>query len=214
MVKKIFFTLLLFGAVSIASTVEAATLQFEPTSFTVNSGQEFDVAVKAVLGSDSVTSVDAYVLYDKDLVEATKVTNGTFFPTVLNSLTNAGRAYVAGMVDDPASSKTGTGTLATLTFKAKAKGAVTLRFDCTQGATNESNINKNDVNATDIIVCTNNGQATATVDGGAAAATGAPTPTTVTQLPQSGIMDNKNVVIYAAIGSLLFLIGLGLKVKL
>lgn len=181
--------------ISMAHAVEAATLLFDPVTITTNPQTTFTVNVNVNAGSDQITSTDAYILYDQNLLEIQSIANGTFFPTVSKNTTTGGKAYIAGMVDDPATSKTGSGTIATITFKAKANGTVTLRYDCTQGSTTDSNVTKNDLNATDIIVCANNGTSTVTVGTGTSGPTATPgaggvTNPAPTALPQTGMMDN------------------------
>lgn len=187
--------------------VQAASLKFDKTSVTVDPGQTFQIGVVVDAGTDEISSTDVYVLYDSSLLTAQSVAAGTFFPTVTNNIT-AGKVYIAGLVDDPATSKTGSGTVATITFSALKNGSGTLTFDCTT-ASNSSKIIKNDLNATNIIVCSQNGSATVTVGTGGsttptpgAGGSGTITPST---LPQTGPLDV--VGTSAKLGILLFFVG-------
>lgn len=182
----------------------AATLQFDPATVTTTSGQTFDLNINVNVGSDQVTSVDAFILYNSSLFEVSSISDGTFFPTVSKDSSQAGKVYVAAMVSDPATSKTGSGTIATVKFKAKADGTADIIFDCTQGSTTDSNVTKNDLNATDLIQCASNGKAAVTVGTGGVAPTNVPASTNST-LPQSGIFDN--VIKYSVPGAILLLIG-------
>ena len=211
----VFFATMLLGAIPLANASFAATLLFDPTTITTNPQQTFTVNVNVNAGSDKITSTDAYILYDQNLLEIQSIANGTFFPTVSKNTTTGGKVYIAGMVNDPATSKTGSGTIATITFKAKANGTVTLRYDCTQGSTTDSNVTKNDLNATDIIVCANNGTSTVTVETGTSSPTATPgaggtNPTA--ELPKSGVFDN--VIKFAIPGAILFLLGVIAKLSL
>ena len=77
-------------------------------------------------GTDALSATDVYVVYDATLLKATVVTAGTQFPIVTNDIATSGKVYIAGMVSDPASSITASGTLATITFQGLKDGTGTL----------------------------------------------------------------------------------------
>lgn len=245
-IKKYFSQLIvllgIFFVFPLFANVFAASLQLDPTTVSTTVGQTFKVKININAGTDQIQSTDAWIPYNKDILEAQSIDNGTFFPIVSNVLTYAGRVYVGGVVDRAGTSKTGSGTVATINFKAKQNGTVTLTFDCTTGSVSESNIVNMDTNGTDIINCTANGTSVVTVGSGGSSggatgtptptptpstslpSTGAtatptptavasiPTPTTPVNLPRSGISEN--IPLYGAIGTLLFLIGVGAKLLL
>lgn len=202
---------------------EAAYLKFDKTTATAANGATFQIGVMVEPGSDSLSSTDVYVTYDSTLLKATVVTAGTQFPTVTNDIATSGKVYIAGMVNDPASSISASGTLATITFQALKDGTGTLAFDC-----NLSKIIKNDLNATNVIVCGSNGTSAVTIGGGGSGGTTNPTatptppgssggstnpePTAVTELPQSGVFDN--VAGMAIPGMIILIIGLGIRLVL
>lgn len=212
MKKSIFILSLLLFVVFITPSIfgrtEAANLKFGTTALTVTTGQTVTVDVIVDAGSDQISSTDAYVLYDPTLLEATTVTAGTFFPTVTNNITS-GKVYIAGLVDDPATSKTGSGTLATITFSGLKDGTGTLTFDCSATASNSSKVVKNDINATNVLVCAENGQATVTVGVGGGltptSVSGGVTNPTPSVLPQTGIFENIQAL--AVPGMILLLVG-------
>lgn len=213
--------------------VDAAALKFSPTSKSVSAGETFQVQVVVDAGSEEVSGTDAYVLYDQGKFQATSVTEGTYFPYVQNTIAS-GKVSIYGVVTDPATSRTGSGTLATISFKV-LEGATTgnLTFYCDANANDTSKIVKNDINATNIIVCSANDTATITVGSGGGGGGGdngggnngtSPTPTLSsagsgngggggggggtaipTELPRSGIMDNFRGFAFA--GTALFLLG-------
>ena len=76
----------------------AATLQFEPTTVATTVGKTFEVKISINSGGEEINRVDAFVLYDASLLKIQAVKDGSFFPTVLNDPTKAGRAYIAGIV--------------------------------------------------------------------------------------------------------------------
>jgi hypothetical protein len=206
---NLLFILFLLTAFPFFGKIYAATLQFDPATVTTTSGQSFDLNINVNAGSDQITSVDAFILYNSSLFDVSSISDGTFFPTVSKDSSQAGKVYVAAMVSDPASSKTGSGTIATIKFKAKSDGSADITFDCTQGSTTDSNVTKNDLNATDLIQCASNGKATITIGAGGST-TSTNTPTSIpavnpTSLPRSGGFDN--VVKYSVPGAILLLIG-------
>src|SRR3989339_1435744 len=183
-IKKIFLTLGLFIVLPVfLDGTQAASLKFDKTTATAANGATFQIAVTVDPGSDSLNSTDVYVSFDSTLLKATTVAAGSLFPTVSNDISTSGKVYIAGLVNDPASSISTTGTLATITFQALKDGTVTLSFDC-----NTSKIVKNDINASNVISCSQNGTAAVTVGSGGivpAANTGV-----ASELPKSGIFDN------------------------
>lgn len=198
---------------------EAAYLKFDKTTATAANGATFQIGIMVEPGSDSLSSTDVYVTYDSTLLKATVVAAGTQFPTVTNDIATSGKVYIAGMVNDPASSISTSGTLATITFQALKDGTGTLAFDC-----NLSKIIKNDLNATNVILCGSNGTSAVTIGGGGGGTTnptatptpggssGNPEPTAVTELPQSGVFDN--VAGMAIPGMIILIIGLGIRLIL
>ena len=216
---KIIPVLMFFVFVPAFFAAEAAYLKFDKTTATAANGATFQIGVMVEPGSDSLSSTDVYVTYDSTLLKATVVAAGTQFPTVTNDIATSGKVYIAGMVNDPASSISASGTLATITFQALKDGTGTLAFDC-----NLSKIIKNDLNATNVIVCGSNGTSAVTIGGGTTNPTATPTPgggssgtdspepTAVSELPQSGVFDN--VAGMAIPGMIILIIGLGIRLVL
>lgn len=189
----------------IFGSVSAASLKFDKTTATAANGGTFQIAVTVDPGSDSLSSTDVYVTYDSTLLKATVVTAGSQFPTVTNDISTSGKVYIAGMVNDPASSITSSGTLATITFQGLKEGSATLSFDC-----NTSKIIKNDINASNVINCGTNGTSAVTIGSGGTAPTSAPAP--VSELPQSGVFDN--VIKFIVPGTILLIFGSMLRLIL
>lgn len=204
-----------FGPV--VSSSFAASLQLDPTTVSTPAGELFQVKVDVEAGASKIKSADAYIIYDPKIVEAQSVADGTFFSIVNKDVSVAGKAYVSGLVDDPMKPVTGTGTIATITFKALVEGTNALEFDCTAGSTNGSMIIADDDKDTNIIECTKNGTSTVTVGSGVAATptpgtedlTAYPTPST---LPRSGVFDN--VIKFAVPGAILLFVGTAVRMLL
>lgn len=186
-------------------STDAAYLKFDKTTIPTSAGQTFTVDVMVDAGSDQIVGVESYITYDSTLLEAQNVTEGTYFPTILKEI-SAGRVTVRGFINDPATSKTGTGTLGTITFKALKDGSGNLGYYCVQGGSDSSKILKNDINSTDVIQCSQNATAAVTVGAGSAPATSITPPAS---LPKTGLFDNSWYLI-SGIG--LVIVGVGTKV--
>ena len=196
-VVLLYCSVILFLIPVVWGKVAAATLKFDKTTYSVADNGTFQVQVIVDPGSDQINSVDAYVLYDPNVFKPQSVADGTLFPNVKSNTSTSGIVYVAGYVSDPASFISTGGTIATITFQGLTDATATLTFDCST-----SKIVKADINATNVMQCSQNGQATVTVGAGGPAATAAPTPSV---LPRTGIIDN--VVKLAVPGTILLFLG-------
>jgi len=203
----------------IVSSAHAAFLKFDKTTATVAVGATFTLEAIVDAGSDQITSTDMWILYDPALLEAQTVASGTFFPVVTNSI-SAGKIYVAGLITDAGTYKTGSGTVATITFKGLKNGTATLSYDCRADVSNSSKVIKNAVDPTNVIVCASNTTTVVTVGTGAGTApTSAVVPTAVygaqtypTTLPQTGLMDELPKLFI--MGSVFVMIGIAMRVLL
>ena len=187
MKTKVFFVevfLLLLFLFILPKGLEAAYLKLEPETVSTNANETFTINVNIDTENEEVNSADVYITYDANLLEAQQVAAGSFFPTVTNDIAS-GRLYIAGLVEDPATSKKGTGTIAIVTFKASKDGSANLSIDCSS-----SKIVKADINASNIINCDKNAGSQVTIGSGTnASQTGSETPTPQT-LPKTGFLDN------------------------
>ncbi len=209
--KKILLSIILallgfFLSASVLGQIYAAFLKFDKDTVTLNLGDTFDIQVMVDAGSEQISSIDAYVIYDPSLLEAQAITQADFFPTVVNNITS-GRLYIAGLVDDPATYKTASGGVATITFKSLSEGAGTLTYDCQPGVYNSSKIIKNDLNATNIIDCSQNGSTSVLVGTGLTGKVATPSG-----LPKAGVFENFSKV--AIPGAILLFISGALRLML
>lgn len=201
------------------SSVEAAALKFDQGTVTVAPGSTFTLNAVIDAGSDQITSTDMWILYDSTLLEAQSASAAAYFPAVTNNIT-AGKIYIAGLVTDPGTYKTGVGNVATITFKGLKNGQATLTYDCRADVSNSSKVIKNAVDPTNVINCAQNGTSIVTIGTGAGALT--PTtfvPTSVyrpqtqpTALPQTGIMDEMPKLFIA--GGICVMVGVMMRVLL
>lgn len=205
----------------LSSSAQAALLKFDQSTVTVSVGQTFQLQAIVDAQSDQITSTDMWITYDPTLVEAQTASPAAFFPAVTSNI-SAGKTYVAGLITDPGSYKTGSGTVAVITFKALKDGTATLAYDCRTDASNSSKVIKNAVDPTNVIVCTQNGTSVVTIGtGGPVVPTTAPTAaitspyqSTVqpTALPQTGIMDQFPKI--AGMGAFLLVVGVILQLMI
>ncbi len=169
--KLIAIIFVLFMTFGYVKNADAAFLKFSPTSGSLTTGSTTQIGVTVDSDSQEILSSDVYVLYDTKVLEVQSVVYGTYFPSVQHSITT-GKVTIRGHVQDAATSRKGAGTLATITFRALAPGTANLSFFCDLSASDTSKIVKNDINASNIIICTQNNTSTLTV----VAPTNTPTP--------------------------------------
>jgi hypothetical protein len=195
------FLLLINPSASLAQT-SSPHLSLTPTVKEVNTGINFNVTVSVDTGGQQASGVDAVVQYDSSLLEIVSVSEGTFFPTITTITTTLGKVEIYG-VADTGSPKTGTGTLATITFKGKAPGTAAVSFVCQSGSTSDSNINS--TSDTDVIVCTSNVNASYVITGQSTTTTPAATAS-AESLPQTGFLEPTVLMIGG--GIILMILGL------
>ncbi|MDD3531936.1 MAG: cohesin domain-containing protein [Candidatus Shapirobacteria bacterium] len=199
------FLLLLINPFPSLAQTSSPHLSLSPTVKEVNAGVNFNVTVSVDTGGQQVNGVDAVVQYDSSLLEVVSVSEGTFFPTITTITTTLGKVEIYG-VADTGSPKTGTGTMATITFKGKASGTAAVNFICQSGSTNDSNINS--ASDTDIIACASNVNASYVITGQSGTTTQTtPTATTSAEdLPQTGFLEPTALIIGG--GIILMILGL------
>jgi hypothetical protein len=231
--SSIFLFSFFLQSISFAQTTGSATMSFDPENSNANVNENVSIDTLVNAGSENILSVDAYIEYDTTMLEFVSVEDGDFFPIVTSEDITPGRLYIGAYVDDPATTKTGTGTYAKVTFRALKEGTTTVEYFCDPNVNETSEIIKDDIDATNIINCSGNGNAEITIASGGTTVdpTSTPTPTDtpvdngetstggtdtvvdttdeVTELPQSGILDN--ILIVSVSGSALLLIGTALK---
>ncbi len=210
MKKTLIITLFLIAYFFLGGQIqktEAAYFQFEPSSTTVKTGETVSIKVNIDAGSDELNGADARILYNSNFLKVQSVTAGSYFPTVTDNTTTPGKLHIAGIVDNPGSSSSGKGTLATIVFQALSDSVATLTIDCPN-----SRIVKNDINATDILECSRNNQATITIGTGATSSNSNSSSPTPSVLPKSGVFDN--LVNLAIPGMILFFLGVAMRLFL
>ena len=204
-----------------AKGANAAFFYLEPDTQTISTNNTFDVNLKINTEGEQVTSADVVLLFDQNILEINNITpNNDFFSQNFENI-SAEKVYIGGAVQSSTEYKIGEDTIATITFKGKAAGSDSVRFDCTAGKTSDSNISKNDKDATDILSCDKlvNGNYTVSDDGSGGTTprptfgpTCSPSPkpspkpsATPGELPTAGIMTPS--IFLLGIGALLTITG-------
>ncbi|MBI2036471.1 hypothetical protein HYT17_02485 [Candidatus Microgenomates bacterium] len=111
----------------------ATTLAFDPQSVSKSVGESFTLTVNINTGGNSVSGAELHVQYEAGKLEAIgiDIASEPFLPVVLvNGTVNSGFAFIT-LGSQPNLPKTGTGKLATVTFRALAStggGPTLVRF--------------------------------------------------------------------------------------
>ncbi|MCR4330143.1 MAG: cohesin domain-containing protein [Candidatus Roizmanbacteria bacterium] len=212
--------LTIFTSAIHAQSVFAGKMEFNPATGTYAKDATFTVKVLVDTESVNTTSADAVIQFDNTLLAVDSVADGTFYPTVLHS-DNNGTLVISGIVNSVDAVVSGKGELATITFKALTAGTASVKFDCTQGQLNDSNISKSETSSQsdiDVLTCsslvagsytiTSNGSTTPTPTGTTATPTTAGTVTaTPTSIPNTGGFNMVALIPQLMLASLFILIG-------
>lgn len=202
--KKIFvWGFFLLFLIFLSKKVDAGYFRFDPSTINSPTGNNFEVKVILEPGNDQIYSTDIYINYDSSLLKVVNVKAENLFPTVSYDTSTNGRIYIAAMVNDPTSFISSAGAVATITFQGLKNESGSLSFDC-----GNSKIIKNDTNATNVLNCSQNNNASITI-GGSSSSNGQEnndnSNSLPKSLPQSGIFDN--TIKIGIPGILLILIG-------
>lgn len=159
-----------FGLFSHIQKIHAApSLQFTPSTKTASQNSTFTIDVSINTDGQSVIGANAVIAYPTADVQVISVTKGSFFPDMSAPADN-GRIEVNAYISTPNESKSGSGTIATIQFKAlKATGTSSVGFVCTDSSTDTQIFNPSVVN---ILSCSNVNSLTVSY-----ISTSAPTPT-------------------------------------
>ncbi len=214
--KKLLFAVGLAGALyiytaSVSGAVFAATLKFDPTTISTNTGETFTLDVVVDAEDKEILGVDALIEYNASICEVESITDGDFLEIGIKEFTQPGKIYIAGVVSNPGESVTGEGVLASIQCRAKSAGTTKFTYTCETGETNESNISEKSTDAPDLIECSLNGEAVVTVDGGKAK-TSTGSAKSPSELPRTGIVED--FMLFTSLGVAFMIVGLSAKALL
>ncbi len=109
------------------------TLSFSPSDTTPSVGDQFSVNVNINTGVNAVIGVELHLSFPVSKLKAISVAKGSFFtsadpvgPTISNTL---GTIDYSLLVPPSGSGKSGTGTVAVITFEALGSGSASISFD-------------------------------------------------------------------------------------
>lgn len=212
MIKRILPLLPLIGLVfliifSKRVLAASATLSLSPASGSYNVNDNFDVNIVLNAGGAKIGGVDIYyITFDQTKLNLVDIVNGTIFEQYVGkSINNSnGTAAISGMVNSAQDSFTGTGTFATLKFKAVSAGTSEVKFTFTPGNTRDTNTVDFDTLG-DVLTSVVNGTYTVTGTGGTTGTTvSGPTatktlPVTANETPTILILLFGTILIFAGI---------------
>jgi hypothetical protein len=137
----------LFAFVNFA---DAATLILSPSSGTFTAGQSFNVNINLDTTGQTVDGVDLYSLHFNPAIlqvndanasaSGVQITPGTLLSqTLTNTVNNTSGTIIFSQVTTGGVHYTGSGILATISFRAVANGTSAVSFDFTPGSTADTN---------------------------------------------------------------------------
>lgn len=159
----------------------ATTLTLTPATITKTVNEEFTLEARMDTAENQIVAVELNITFDPAKLQAEWIHNGTMFPNILTSGTvGNGTASIALGATNTTTPITGTGTVATIKFKALAatSAPVAVRFSSNTfvGALNEG--------STNALTSSNPSTITITGTGGGSTITPTATPTgTITITP-------------------------------
>lgn len=174
----------------------AASLSFSPAAKTVVINDSFNVDVILNTGGQQSDGADVIVRYDGNKLTLVSATLGDLYINKLTADTSTAGKVTFRATSSEDQSFTGTGTFATMVFKAAAEGTANLYFDFTSGSTTDSNVA---YLGSDILGSTSNASYTITQSGTGGEASAAPS------IPESGMVSP--TILLLAGGLLLLLVG-------
>jgi hypothetical protein len=146
-------TILTLGVIAFAlpSFASAAMMSVSPASQTVKAGDSFTVSVKLDTQGAAIDGVDIrYLTFNPSLLQVEDANTSTpgvqispqslMAMTVLNSVDNTAGKIAFSQVAAGGTKYSGSGTLATIRFKAMAQGTASLVFGYTPKSTTDSNV--------------------------------------------------------------------------
>ena len=203
--KLLLFILFLgfFAFTAKKNALAAASLSFDPTSKTVAINETFNVAVILNTGGAETNGVDAIIRYDGNKLEFVSATMGSLYESILTP--NPTPSTPGNLTLGAATTQTynGTGTFATINFKAIAEGTANVYFEFTAGSTTDSNVayQGEDLlgsisNASYTITATGSTTNGSTTNGGV----GGETPVSI---PESGTVENTIILLTGGVALIL-----------
>lgn len=133
-IQSIIFCLLAL-ALPAAHAYAAPSYQFDKSTVTVATNGTFQLGITINAETNKVVLGDAVVTFSTSDLQVVSVSGGGYFKNFTAPI-SGGQIEMHGSTTGPNDTVTGSGTFATITFKAlKASGTSTVKFTCTGGTT-------------------------------------------------------------------------------
>lgn len=202
-IKKLITSLLLLILLFVVSTTDsyaAATLSLSPVSGTFSTGQTFDTAINLNTGGASVAGVDVVINFDQTKLQLVEAIEGTILQQYIGESINnsTGVFQISGIASTQQNVFNGSGTFATLRFKAYSPGTANVTINFTAGSSTDSNV-ADFSTSQDILGSVTNAQYTITGSPIAigSASTGTTTTTTTTTGSSSSLSPTSSLPVTA-----------------
>lgn len=180
--KKIFgigLLFIIFGASAVKGVSAEANITLSPSSKSVNVNDPFsmdailDTAGAPSSGADFILTWSPAASLEIQTASDISYGSAPLFTSNTPSRDNTnGKVISISTMSVATNTFSGKGTLASVKFKAKSVGTVTLRFECSSGSRSDTNIWSS---GSDVINCEQTSGATVTIASGSTTTTPAPT---------------------------------------
>ena len=187
------------------AALAAATLSFSPASKSVNTNDTFNVDVILNTGGSDTDGADVIVRYDGNKLSLVSASLGSLYANKLTADTSTSGKITFRATSTEITAFNGTGTFASMTFKAIASGTANVYFDFTAGSTTDSNVA---YKGADILGSVANASYTIGTSTSGGTTTGGTTTGGTTSIPVSGTVEP--TILLLGGGILLLLLG-GIK---
>ena len=121
----------------------AATFSFSPVSQSVALNEQFTLNILLDTANAETDGADAIITYDSLYLTPISASLGSLYDTVVTNSTSTSNKVILSAVASGNTNYSGSGTFATVTFKAIKAGSTDVSFNYISGATTDSNITSN-----------------------------------------------------------------------
>lgn len=194
----LFFPLYLF---TFTSFINAATLSLSPAEKSISVNNQFTVNVLLDTEGANTDGTDAIITYNSTYLSVVSAALGDLYDTdVTTNTTTAGKITLSAIAST-GSTFSGSGTFATITFKAIKAGTANISFAYTSGSTTDSNVTSNQTDVLDNIIGSTI-TITASSDSGTGG-TGSDDDTATYTPPETGAVEWTIVLVGLSLGGFL-----------
>lgn len=146
-----------------SDVAHAASVSLLPPGQSISKSESFPIGLRIQTGDDAISGTDVYITYDNKALVYQGVNDLHYFPFVHAVQDTDNTVHVSAVVSDAKGLKKGEGQFASVMFKALKSGKTVVSISCAAGEKGSSKIIRGDLDATDVIDCTNVEQLTLSV---------------------------------------------------